>query len=116
MPDTPQPVTCSICRMPKHASKSGSITQWIAVCRCDVVPDARLEEESSVNFCLTCGKRVDEGRHGSFTQWVFRGSGETCQCKGAAFLKEHGADLGDGGPASDGFSDEDALGDEADEV
>jgi serine/threonine protein kinase len=92
MPETPQPTICTICRMPKQASKAGSITQWISVCRCDIAGDATFDEsEASVNFCSSCGKRIAEGRHGSFTQWVFRGSGDTCECKTSEFLKQAGA-------------------------
>jgi len=78
--------------MPKQASKAGSITQWISVCRCDAVSDMGLDGESSVKFCDACGKRIAEGRQGSFTQWVFRGSGDTCQCKGEQYLRSIGVD------------------------
>lgn len=37
------------------------------------------DEGGSLVICEICGKRIAEGRKGSFTQWVFRA--ETCSCK-----------------------------------
>ena len=36
-------------------------------------------EQIKVNICKTCGKRIGEGRSGSFTQFIFRS--DTCQCE-----------------------------------
>lgn len=62
--------------MPRQAPGSGSITQWIAVCRCDtLVEDASLP---AIEVCARCGKRVEAGRTGSLTQWIFRS--DICSC------------------------------------
>lgn len=69
---------CNICGGAKEGAplSSASITQWIQRCRCnDLPPD---DEPSTLNICSVCGKRVEEGRTGSFTQWIFRT--EVCKC------------------------------------
>lgn len=63
--------------MPRQAPGSGSITQWIAVCRCDtLVEDANLPV---IEVCARCGKRAEAGRAGSLTQWIFRS--DICSCE-----------------------------------
>jgi serine/threonine protein kinase len=65
--------------MPKFASGSGSMTEWITCCRCDIVstPDPEAQK-LSVDLCSTCGKRINKGRSGSFTQFIFRY--DLCSC------------------------------------
>ncbi len=78
MPDTE---ICPICKNPKKSGSSGSLTQWIAACTCDIAP-AEIDEEAqriSVKICQDCGKRVNEGRAGSLTQFIFRS--DVCQCQ-----------------------------------
>ncbi|MEZ4489367.1 MAG: serine/threonine-protein kinase [Cyanobacteriota/Melainabacteria group bacterium] len=74
------PAICPICKNPKKSGSSGSLTQWIAACTCDVAPPP-LDEAAqaiSVKLCKTCGKRINEGRSGSLTQFIFRS--DVCQC------------------------------------
>jgi serine/threonine protein kinase len=65
--------------MPKFASGSGSMTEWITCCRCDIVatPDPEAQK-LSVELCSTCGKRITKGRSGSFTEFIFRY--DLCSC------------------------------------
>src|SRR5579885_699934 len=70
-----QPI-CSKCGRPKESQASASLTQWFAVCTCDVQEPEAIRE---VRLCTTCGKRINEGRSGSFTQWIFRS--DVCSCK-----------------------------------
>lgn len=71
---------CPICKNPKKSSSAGRLTQWIVACTCDL---AELQIESgqdvSVSICRECGKRIGEGRSGSFTQFIFRF--DICQCR-----------------------------------
>ncbi|MBZ0187419.1 MAG: protein kinase [Candidatus Obscuribacterales bacterium] len=62
---------------PKKSGASGSLTQWMSVCRCDIEVGCQ-EQGESLNICFTCGKPIEAGRSGSFTQWIFRP--ESCSC------------------------------------
>lgn len=66
---------CNRCHRPRSGSSSGSITQWVSVCACDQLG---LQGES-LRICAGCGKRVDPGRPGSITQYVFRS--DLCGCR-----------------------------------
>ena len=66
---------CKKCGQPKSANQSGRLTQWVNVCICDVADQG---QDISVKMCATCGKRINEGRKGSITQFVFRS--DTCKC------------------------------------
>lgn len=68
---------CSNCRMPRQAPGSGSITQWIAVCRCHTIIENT--DLPLIEVCARCGKRVEAGRSGSLTQWIFRS--DICSCQ-----------------------------------
>ena len=74
---------CSICKNPKENSRSGSLTQWINVCNChNIVKTIATDEEFdqiTLHICLNCGKRINKGRSGSLTQFIFRA--ETCSCE-----------------------------------
>lgn len=63
--------------MPLAKTGSGSLTQWIMVCNC-----GGLEENTAglppVFMCTICGKRMEEGRSGTLTQWIFRA--DRCAC------------------------------------
>ncbi len=69
--------TCPICLMPKAASDTGSVTQWISLCRCGT--DLPKMQEKSLKICMDCGKPLAEDSDGSFTQWVV--SASTCLCR-----------------------------------
>lgn len=71
---------CPICKNPRKSSSYGSLTQWIVACNCDVKDLEAVEEErpSAIEMCRTCGKRIGEGRAGSFTQFIFRA--DVCRC------------------------------------
>jgi len=63
------------------APASGSITQWIAVCSCAsrAVVETDELESTKTRICGKCGKRLNTGRSGSLTQWVFRQ--DLCACE-----------------------------------
>src|SRR5271167_4314962 len=67
---------CKKCGKPKDKAGSGSITQWISSCNCDLktLSDATGEPR----LCSTCGKRIRVRRAGSMTQWVF--GPDSCAC------------------------------------
>lgn len=69
--------TCSRCGQPKNSYLSGTITQWMAICQCDlIIPSDRLD---STQLCSKCSKRIHIGSVGSLTQWIFQA--DTCECK-----------------------------------
>lgn len=70
-----QEETCKKCGNPK-SSGSGSLTDFIRLCSCDQLID---ESHETIRFCSTCGKRVESGRVGSITQFVFRS--DSCSCE-----------------------------------
>lgn len=73
---------CPRCGAPKTTEATGSLTQWIAVCRCDMKALAPTEHAETMHFCATCGKRINPGRAGSLTQWILRG--DICGCQNPA--------------------------------
>lgn len=75
--------TCPKCQKPKSKAGSSSITQWIAVCICDsleALDQAAVEQAAAqeLQFCSACNKRINPGRQGSFTQYIFRS--DLCNC------------------------------------
>jgi serine/threonine protein kinase len=76
---TAVPEKCSKCYLPKNPQGSGSLTQWITCCRCDAAPPIIEEKAEDVNLCSNCGKRLSQGRVGSFTQFIFRF--DICSCE-----------------------------------
>lgn len=90
---------CSKCGQPKTANQSGRLTQWVNVCICDIADEA---QEISVKMCATCGKRINEGRKGSITQYVFRS--DTCKCDKPKPLERSG-DFYHQAQAFEGFVD-----------
>lgn len=98
--------TCANCRLPKSSSQnSGRITQWLTTCSCELKQSPQ-EQEKTVDFCITCGKRVRQGRAGSFTQFIFRY--DLCACDVPKFLVPSGASEAQQGilPASEPTFDE----------
>ncbi|MCA9802152.1 MAG: serine/threonine protein kinase [Cyanobacteria bacterium HKST-UBA02] len=79
---------CPICLNPKKSKSDGSLTQWIMACTCDVAPDPEIEQ-TAIELCQTCGKKIGKGRQGSFTQFIFRS--DLCSCDLPRPIK-HGAD------------------------
>ena len=75
---------CALCKQPKEKGESASITQWVSVCRCDFAIPA--EQQLSIQICRQCGKRINKGREGSITQFVFRF--DTCSCNIPSDMKE----------------------------
>lgn len=72
------PEICSRCHQPKEPKTSGRLTQWIVSCSCDLAPpDA--SDVPIISICGVCKKRIEKGRPGSFTQWVFRV--DLCDCE-----------------------------------
>ena len=83
---TEDPNTCPICNNPKTAMK-GSLTQWVNICRCDgenKIED--IDEENTILVCSTCNKRVEQGKHGSLTQFIFRA--DKCNCEKPSIAEE----------------------------
>lgn len=81
MQSTPES-RCSRCGGSTAPSTSGRITQWVFACTCAVVDLEQTKDARdliSVIICQTCGKRLNQGRVGSFTQWVFRS--DLCSCE-----------------------------------
>lgn len=70
---------CPVCKYPKKNASSGRLTQWIIACNCDSLVNEEAAQGLSIEICRECGKRIGEGRAGSFTQFVFRF--DICQCK-----------------------------------
>lgn len=68
---------CPKCRKAVTASQPASITQWLSVCRCGS-EDLFLTQSLSVHICSKCGKRVNRGRQGTFSQYIFRH--DLCSC------------------------------------
>lgn len=80
---------CPICKNPRKSSSYGSLTQWIVACNCDVLESEELEQQAeppAIAICRSCGKRIGEGRAGSFTQFIFRA--DVCSCSAPKPLKE----------------------------
>lgn len=74
---------CPVCKCPRSKAGSGSLTQWIVVCNCDALSSAsQVADETEallVDLCRKCGKRISQGRAGSFTQYIFRS--DLCACE-----------------------------------
>lgn len=71
---------CSRCGKTKTKS-TGSITQWISGCKCAELNELERggADQSRPTSCATCGKKIESGRPGSLTQWVFRQ--DICACR-----------------------------------
>jgi serine/threonine protein kinase len=71
---------CVRCGGSLAAGSTGSITQWLRVCHCNV----KFEKEpadlasSKLQVCVDCGRRIGDRRLGSLTQWIFRH--DCCDC------------------------------------
>jgi len=65
---------CDICGQPKSSGMTGSFTQWVNSCRCEIVEKVKAQ----IPICALCGKQIDKGNTGSFTQWVLQ---QNCSCE-----------------------------------
>ncbi len=54
---------------------TGSFTQWVAACRCEQIERGKGE----LQICAICGKQIDKGNTGSFTQWALQS--QNCNCE-----------------------------------
>ncbi|MBI1270963.1 protein kinase [bacterium] len=78
---------CNLCGKEKRQGFSGSLTQWVSLCFCDVYePESKQfssnpeeQKKNTIKICLDCGKRIGAGRTGTFTQWIFRS--DICNCE-----------------------------------
>lgn len=113
MVDAQDILNCTRCRKPKQSAAAGSITQWVSVCRCDLV--SRMEtaaaSEEQLRVCATCRKRVNAAKGGSITQWIF--SENFCKCEKLVLLP-----FGEGAPGylSGGNGAEDCAGAQGDSI
>lgn len=71
-------ILCPRCGKPTTEKVTGSITQWIAICKCNALGVPAEPNVDPIQVCLTCGNRIDKGRSGTITQWIFRK--EHCVC------------------------------------
>ncbi|MBZ0188128.1 MAG: serine/threonine protein kinase, partial [Candidatus Obscuribacterales bacterium] len=78
--------TCPQCLKPTTTASSGSLTQWIVVCACDLTADPE-KTPLEIRLCKRCGKRVEQGRAGSFTQFIFRA--DLCSCDKPEFFSAY---------------------------
>ena len=69
---------CQKCGMPKDSKESGSLTQFLMICSCDLAL-TEVESDQTIEICESCGKLVREGRSGSITQFIFRS--DSCKCE-----------------------------------
>src|SRR5581483_3475408 len=79
---------CLTCKSPKGRS-SASLTQWISACACNNQPVNRSADPASVHelpirLCRVCGKHINAGRNGSFTQFILRS--DLCSCEVPVFM------------------------------
>lgn len=83
MNNVPEPNRCPRCGGSTAPTSSGRITQWVVACTCKLTDLAATEAANTVTtnvvICQSCGKRMEQGRVGSFTQWVFRS--DICSCE-----------------------------------
>lgn len=91
---------------------AGTITQWIATCNCGIPTETQDEVLEVIEMCAGCGKRMNAGRSGTFTQWIFRL--DLCSCETPVPVQKSIEELEPvelPEPEEDNFleSDEDAL-------
>ena len=68
---------CRKCGKQGQEGISGSLTQWVSLCKCDLFDSDELSG-NTIQICLLCEKRIGSGRVGTFTQWIFRD--DICSC------------------------------------
>ncbi|MDZ4832614.1 MAG: hypothetical protein SGJ27_02315 [Candidatus Melainabacteria bacterium] len=70
--------TCPVCKNPRKSDGSGSLTQWIVTCECDLKALRESAQGLTSSVCTRCGKRTREALPGSFSQFIF--SSDCCSC------------------------------------
>ncbi|MCA9804765.1 MAG: protein kinase [Cyanobacteria bacterium HKST-UBA02] len=81
MPDSE---ICSRCLKAKTVTP-GSISGLYEVCNCSTA--SSIEQQAiTVLFCNICKKQINQGRQGSFTQWVFRPV--LCECENPEIIQK----------------------------
>ncbi|MBX9695073.1 MAG: protein kinase [Cyanobacteria bacterium] len=70
--------SCPVCLKPKEKASDGFVTRFIETCQCGKTP-VHWDEALSVKTCAKCGKRINQGRAGSLTQWIIRP--DNCDCE-----------------------------------
>lgn len=73
---------CTKCGKPKTGTKGATITQWVSLCQCDALLSAAEQfggESERIESCKTCGKKIEQQRPGSLTQWIFKEN--SCRCE-----------------------------------
>lgn len=101
MIEMPDVENCAKCRKPKQGASAGSITQWVSVCRCDLVSvKEAVETSEQLSMCAKCRKRINVSKGGSITQWIF--SENFCKCEEPAVVEggDWISDLGGGSSGS----------------
>ena len=83
---------CGKCGRPVSEEFSGSLTQWVALCRCKLL-GADDVSGNTIQVCLHCGKLLRSGRSGTFTQWIFRS--DVCKCENPEVIERPIKDLSD---------------------
>jgi tetratricopeptide (TPR) repeat protein len=63
---------------------TGRLTEWIVACHCNLAEQQPRAPEIDFEICNACGKRLSQGRVGSFTQWIFRS--DLCKCNVPAHM------------------------------
>lgn len=81
---------CHICGQPKSSGMTGSFTQWVNSCRCDLLD----KEKPQIHICGLCGKPIDVANTGSFTQWVLQS--QNCSCPNPMSLEANANGGGNG--------------------
>ncbi len=70
--------TCPVCKNPRKSDGSGSLTQWIVTCECDLDTLRESAQGLTSSVCSRCGKRTREALPGSISQFIF--SSDCCSC------------------------------------
>jgi hypothetical protein len=76
---------CPVCKNPRQSDGSGSLTEWIITCECDL---AKLRESSqglTSSICAQCGMRTRESKPGSISQFVL--AADYCSCSAQSLIE-----------------------------
>jgi len=85
---------CRVCNKPKIDELSYLMDERGREnsCRCVTAEPVEDDHKFTVLMCRTCQKRVQEGRQGSFTQWIFRH--DLCSCENPQTIRVEAESLG----------------------
>lgn len=87
------PDICASCGKPSQSGSTGSLTQWVFLCKCDALAPKK-SQRNTIRICLHCGNRIGAGRSGTFTQWIFRT--DVCDCENPQPVEKSIRELSDG--------------------